>query len=139
MRGKKRTKEQKHELFGVIDLYLEMGFSLKKACIMCGVPYSSMRDLIDADEVLRAKTNILKNRVNTKARQNIIDSINKGSVTDSKWWLERFDDDLNSTESNPEDMAVPKTVSDNKIVFVDFSGTPEQLEKYTKESTSLTN
>lgn len=68
-----------------------MGFSLKKACSLSDIPYSSMRDMITIMEPLRAKTMALQNTVNVTARTNIINAIEQGDVNTSKWWLERFD------------------------------------------------
>lgn len=91
MRGKQRTKEERHELFTALENYLAMGFSLKKACSLADLPYSTMRDITSLYEPLRAHTRALQNTVNVKARANIINSIERGNVTDSKWWLEKFD------------------------------------------------
>ncbi len=91
MRGKKRTKEEQHELIEVLEEYLEMGFSLKRASSLAGVPYSSVRDIVSILEPLRASVTAAQNRVNVVARRNIISSIEKGNVNDSKWWLERLD------------------------------------------------
>ncbi len=91
MRGKKRTKEERHELFEALEGYLAMGFSLKKACNLADLPYSSMRDILNIWEPLRARTTALQNSVNVTARANVISSIEKGDVNTSKWWLERFD------------------------------------------------
>ena len=41
----------------------------------------------------------MQNTVNAQARQNIINAIEQGSVKESKWWLERFD--------NPEPIICP--------------------------------
>lgn len=68
-----------------------MGFSLKKACSLADLPYSSIRDMTTLYEPLRAKTMALQNTVNVTARANIIRSIEKGDIQSSKWWLERFD------------------------------------------------
>ncbi len=91
MRGKSRTKEEKHELFEALEYYLSMGFSLKKACNLADVPYSTVRDMLTIYEPLRAITTALQNDVNVKARRNIINQIEKGNVKASQWWLERFD------------------------------------------------
>jgi hypothetical protein len=91
MRGKKRTKEERNELFMELERFLIMGFSLKKACSLADLPYSSIRDMTSLYEPLRAHTRALQNSVNVKARANIISSIEKGNILDSKWWLERFD------------------------------------------------
>lgn len=122
MRGKKRTKKQKNELFRVLELYLELGYSLKKACKLTKTPYSTIRDILDEDEALRAKTYMLQNKVNTKARQNIINSIEKGNVSDAKWWLERMDDfEIDEKEDEQKE---PFT---NEVVFVDFSEPEPEL------------
>lgn len=91
MRGKRRTKEERHELFTELESYLAMGFSLKKACSFADLPYSSVRDMMLMYEPLRARTRSLQNSVNVTARGNIISSIEKGNINDSKWWLEHFD------------------------------------------------
>ncbi|MAZ56349.1 hypothetical protein CL653_00985 [bacterium] len=91
MRGKKRTTEEQHELFEAMERYLEMGFSMKKACELSDIPYSTYRDILASNERVRAKTRALQNLVNVQARQNIINSISKGNINDSKWWLERMD------------------------------------------------
>ena len=90
MRGKKRTKEEKHELFEALEYYLALGFSLKKSCNLADVPYSTVRDMLTIYEPLRAYTSSLQNRVNVKARETIVASIDKGNVNDAKWWLDRF-------------------------------------------------
>jgi hypothetical protein len=91
MRGKKRDNKERHELFLALEGFLSMGFSLKKACSLADLPYSTIRDIISTYEPLRAKTRALQNTVNVKARENIINSIEQGNINDSKWWVERFD------------------------------------------------
>jgi hypothetical protein len=91
MRGKKRTIQEQHELFEAMERYLEMGFSMKKACELSDIPYSTYRDVVAKNELVRAKTRGMQNFVNVQARQNIINAINKGSIAESKWWLERMD------------------------------------------------
>lgn len=91
MRGKRRSKEERHELFTTLEGYLSMGFSLKKACSLADLPYSTVRDIVSYYEPLRAQTRALQNSVNVTARANIIKSIEQGNITDSKWWLEKFD------------------------------------------------
>ena len=91
MRGQNRTKEERHELFMELEEFLKMGFSLKKACSLADISYSTIRDISSTYEPLRARTRALQNTVNVKARANIINSIEQGNIQDSKWWLEKFD------------------------------------------------
>ena len=109
MRGKSRTKEEKHELFQALEYYLGMGFSLKKACNLADVPYSTVRDMLSVYEPLRAYTSSLQNRVNVKAREVIVASIEKGNVNDAKWWIERFD--------HPEPQISPQFGGEKEMVF----------------------
>lgn len=91
MRGKHRTDEEWNELLPHLEYYLGLGFSLKKACNLSGIAYSSLRDLTARSEAVRASTVAFQNRVNALARANIVKNIEEGSIPDSKWWIERFD------------------------------------------------
>ena len=91
MRGKTRTKEEKHELFQALEYYLGMGFSLKKACALADISYSSIRDITTVYEPLRASVTAMQNRVDVIARENIVRQIENGDTSSSRWWLERMD------------------------------------------------
>ncbi len=91
MRGKKRTTEEKHELLSALEYYLSLGFSLKKACNLADIPYSSMRDIANTSEGLRAHIASLQNRINVRAREIVAASVEKGNVADAKWWMQHFD------------------------------------------------
>lgn len=108
MRGQKRTKEEVNELFQSLEYYLELGFSLRKACNYTGLPYSTMQDALSDYESLRAKTTALQNKVNVKARENLIESIKNGNIKDSKWWLEKKDTDFFRIDSDSEDKTIDK-------------------------------
>lgn len=125
MRGRKRTNEERHELFEVLEGYLAMGFSLKKACSLSDIPYSSMRDMLSIMEPLRAKTMSLQNTVNVTARTNIIKAIEQGDINTSKWWLEHFD--------HPEPQVSPQYggVEEARLTIAEFKDelveeTPQQ-------------
>ena len=130
MRGLKRTKEERHELFKALEGYLSMGFSRKKACSLADLPYSSMRDIVSLHEPLRAYTTALQNKVNVTAQANIISSIEQGNITDSKWWLERFDN------TEPQDSAL---YGGEKESFVTVLELKHQWENEAKEEMELDN
>lgn len=113
MRGKRRTKEERHELFTELESYLAMGFSLKKACALADLPYSSLRDMLLIYEPLRARTRALQNSVNVTARANIITSIEQGNITDSKWWLERFD------HAEPQDSPIHGGIKEGLLTMLE--------------------
>lgn len=124
MRGKRRTNEERHELFEALESYLAMGFSLKKACSLSEIPYSSMRDMLTIMEPLRAKTAALQNTVNVTARTNIINAIQQGDISISKWWLEHFD--------HPEPQVSPQYggMEEARLTIAEFK---DELEEETRE------
>lgn len=132
MRGKARTTIEKHELYEAIVPFLKQGFSLKKACNLAQVPYSTMRDIHLAYAPLRAATTSLQNDVNVKARQNIIKKIEKGDVKLSQWWLERFD------TLEPQTDPVFGGESEELVTLSEVAGTLRQASKATASQTSHT-
>lgn len=124
MRGKRRTTEERNELFAALEGYLAMGFSLKKACSLSDIPYSSMRDMLSIMEPLRAKTMALQNTVNVTARTNIINAIEQGDISTSKWWLEHFD--------HPEPQVSPQYggMEEAKLTIAEFK---DELVEETRE------
>jgi hypothetical protein len=123
MRGVKRTKKEKHELFEALEYYLSMGFSLKKACSLAELPYSSIRDIASTYEPLRAKTRALQNSVNVQARENIIKTIEQGDISNSKWWLERFD------HTEPQDSELYGGKKESLMTMLEIKHEYENSEK----------
>lgn len=129
MRGKKRTKEERNELFKALEEYLKLGFSLKKACSLADLPYSSVRDIVSSYEPLRAKTIALQNTVNVKARQNIVDSIKEGNIKHSMWWLDKFD--------NLEPQISPEFGGEKEMLITYTEYQHEDTEENIKELTNF--
>jgi hypothetical protein len=90
MQGKPRTKTQKHELFTKIEPYLKEGLSLRKACEMGGVPYTSMRDIMESDLILRTKMSIAQSEMLSLAWKNVRGRIEAGDVKTSQWYIEKM-------------------------------------------------
>jgi hypothetical protein len=91
MRGKERTPQEKEELIRSIEPYLQLGYSVAGACHISGIPSSTVHDILASDETLRIKAHALQNMIHTKARQNIVEAIQKGSVPLSQWWMNRYE------------------------------------------------
>lgn len=84
--GKQWDKEQ---IVQTLKPYLQLGYSVKKACKLAQFPDSTFYDWINNDDLLRAKVEAWQGMISAKARQNVASSVDKGNVEDSKWWLER--------------------------------------------------
>ena len=89
MRGKTRTQDQKYELFSIIEPHLKDGYSLRRSCHITNVPYTSMRDAIRDDEVLRTKMTVAQNDLVNLAWKNVRNSLTEGDLKTSKWFLEK--------------------------------------------------
>lgn len=90
MRGKARTTEQKHELFTKIEPYLKEGLSLRKACEITSLPYTTMRDTMESDLILRTKMTIAQHEMLSMAWKNVRKNIEKGDVKTSQWYIEKM-------------------------------------------------
>ncbi len=89
MKGKPRTNEEKHELFEEIKPYLEQGLSLRKSCNIANIPYTSMRDIISNNLLLRTKMTIAQSSLISKALSNVKERIEAGDIKVSQWYIER--------------------------------------------------
>jgi len=90
MRGQARTIKQKHELFTRIEPYLKEGLSVRKACEITSLPYSTMRDLIQGDLLLRTKMSIAQSELLSLAWKNVRTSLQGGNVKTSQWYIEKM-------------------------------------------------
>jgi len=89
MKGKARTTEQKHELFERIEPYLKEGLSLRKACEITNVPYTTMRDIMEGDLLLRTKMTTAQSELLSLAWKNVRRNLEKGDVKTSQWYIEK--------------------------------------------------
>lgn len=90
MRGIARTTKEKHELFSVIEPYLKEGLSLRKACEIKNVPYTTMRDVMEGDLLLRTKMTTAQSELLSLAWKNVRKSLEKGDVKTSQWYIEKM-------------------------------------------------
>jgi len=89
MKGSARTKEEKHELFEVIEPFLQEGVSLRKSCEITGIPYTTMRDIVKSDEVLRVKMHIAQRYLIDLAIDTVRKSLKEGNIKTAIWFLDR--------------------------------------------------
>lgn len=88
-----------------ITNYLLLGYSLKKSCLLGGVPYTTVNDHYHTNESIRTKIDVLSTNVSLKARANWVKLIQAGDYHASKEWLERME---------PEDFSL-KIVTSRKM------------------------
>lgn len=74
-----------------IETYLLLGYSLKKACLLGGIPYTTVNDHYHTNESIRTKIDVLSTNVSLKARANWVRLIQSGDYRASKEWLERME------------------------------------------------
>lgn len=72
-----------------LERWLILGYTLTDACTMSGVPNQTVFDYYRDFPKFRDAIDTLRNSVGTKARANILNSIQKGNIDDSWKWLER--------------------------------------------------
>lgn len=88
-----RPKANIDAYFAKIREYLELGYSLNKACLYGGVPYRTMYEYQADDPDLRSKIEYHQQLINVKARRNITKAIKQGDIKVSTDWLERLEPD----------------------------------------------
>ena len=76
--GKEWDKEKVVE---ALKPFFLLGYSIRKACIHAGIPHSTVQTWLEKDEELRLQIGAWQNMVNSKARKNLIDTI-QGVVRD---------------------------------------------------------
>ena len=72
-----------------LERWLILGYSITQACTLSGLPDSTISRYMQEDSKFRSAVELLMEGAGTKARANIVNSIQKGSIEDSWKWLER--------------------------------------------------
>jgi hypothetical protein len=90
MQGKSRTKAQKQALYEQVEPYLKEGLSLRKACEITQVPYTTMRDIMENDLLLRTKMSVAQHELLSLAWKNVRKQIENGDVKASQWYIEKM-------------------------------------------------
>lgn len=101
--GKKSsfTKIEKHGVITKVEQFLLLGYSIPQACEFANVEYGTFMSWTYKDHLLRARIAASANKVNCKARENLVKRIQKGDVGVSKYWLERRDPAFSEKVSEP--------------------------------------
>lgn len=110
-RPKTRSKKSKHnpwnreKVIGELKKKLKLGYSVKKACELIGIPQSTVQTWIEKDDALRLKVVSWQNEISDLARREWKKAIKNGRpskygpdrYTPARDWLERKEKDEFST------------------------------------------
>lgn len=135
--GKEFTAEEKMEILVILKPYLQLGYTINKACQYANQPFESIYRWLRKDEILRREVESWQGMVNTQARQNIVKAITgdpkagiKPDPEMSKWWAERMEKDSFSTRQ--ENINTERTIKEVVDEFQDpynLEYLPEDEEK----------
>lgn len=84
-----RPKIDLSDAFTKLQPFLQLGYSLHRACIFAEYPYSSLIIYYNDDEVFRNKVERERKLLGVQARRNIAEAIKKKDPKMSLEWLER--------------------------------------------------
>jgi hypothetical protein len=103
---KRKIKQQgkaykKDEIIESLKPYFLLGYNRAKSCMFIGFDTSTLCKWEEKDHELSIKIDSWINYINSKARANITESIEKDKdKEDSKWWLTKQDKDFNEKITN---------------------------------------
>lgn len=106
-----------------ITNYLLLGYSLKKACLLGGVPYTTLNDHYRDNECIRTKIDVLSTNVSLKARANWVRLIQSGDYRASKEWLERMEPEDFSLKTSRQSLS---SGSNEIVVTIEDTGRSNQ-------------
>lgn len=79
----------KEKILEALKPYLQLGYSVNRACILAQITNSTIWTWIEREPELRVKIRSWQNMVSAKSREVIVKSIQANNKEDAKWWLER--------------------------------------------------
>lgn len=96
-KAKNRVYDKQKVMNETLKPIFELGYSVRKACDIAGIPSQTVQTWIENDSDLRAKVTIWQNTISQMARKNWQDAIKHGKpskfgpdkYTPAKDWLER--------------------------------------------------
>ena len=90
--------------FTKMQPFLQLGYTLHKACLYAEVPYSTLIPYYNENEHFRNRLERERTLPNVQARRNIVNAIANGDVQVSKTWLEAMEKEEFSRLSQVEDV-----------------------------------
>lgn len=87
-----------NDMIGKLEMLFSQGLSDREACLIANISPSTLYDYCTANPEFAERKELLKDQPKIKAKMNIAESIEKGDIDDSKWYLERKAKDEFSTK-----------------------------------------
>ncbi len=110
--GRPRIDIEKY--FTKIQPYLQLGYSLHKACLYAETPYTSLKPYYDEDENFRNRVERERNYPNVRARRALLNAIEKDDAKVAIEWLQSMEKDDFSKRTEVEAIT-PTSVTINYI------------------------
>ena len=119
---KKKTGPKKRDpmvaFLPKLERYIILGYNITNACLLSGLPDSTVSDYYRSNEKFRRAIDGLLLAPNVKARANIVKSINDGNVGDSWRWLSAREKDDFSTRQETTGKDGEPITTPIEVVFV---------------------
>lgn len=87
--GDPHTPAERKAVYESLKPFLQLGYSVRKACILAQFPYTTLCEWLKKSDSSRMQLAYWKATPSIAARQNIVkDIVEKKDVKSSQWWLE---------------------------------------------------
>lgn len=137
--GTPRSLEEVTALVQALSPYLKSGTSLKIACLVTKIPYTSILNYMEKypDICTIIESNQLY--LDTVAESNIAYKIvNDKDISTSKWWLERSQKEKYSSNSKEQDKPLLSETEHSKIDLSSFTNEElNEFERLTRKATPV--
>jgi len=137
--GTERSLEEVIALVQTVSPYLRNGSSLKVACLVTKIPYTSVLNYMEKypDICTIIESNLLY--LDTVAESNIAYKIvNDKDISTSKWWLERSQREKYSSDSKEQDKPLLSETEHSKIDLSSFTNEElNEFERLTRKATPV--
>jgi hypothetical protein len=113
-----RPTKMTPEIVTKLEYAFSKSFTDEQACFHVGISRECLNNYCIANPGFRDKKEALKKNVSLKAKLNVVEGVESGELSASKWWLERknkeeFSLRVENTGKDGKDMAVDVIIKDN--------------------------
>ena len=113
-----RPTKMTPEVVKKLEYAFSKSFTDDQACVYAGISRRSLNNYCIVNPGFLYKKEALKNSVSLKAKLNVVEGVESGELSASKWWLERknkeeFSLRVENTGKDGKDMTVDVIIKDN--------------------------
>ena len=113
-----------------LELALKDGFSIARACSLSGISRSTYYAHLQADTDFMDKMELSQSWATERAKQVVIQEINKGNLKAAQWWLER----KAKAEFSPNPQPTAQRNDDSDFVNQYFGGNQEKFLDFMEQT-----